>query len=251
MDYGRLPEESLVARARGGDPAAFAELVVRDRPGAYAQAMALSGNAADAWDVVAATERKAWGAVAGFRGECPYARWRAEILRNAFLDGRRQAARKAAREVSLDASPDGAEAPAPQVADPAPGPEAALEAGEERGRMTREVHEALAQINPVYRVLLILVDMRRPGLPAGRAGGAAKAAAQRRRSRYAVVLRYFRLLSKVPELRRAIPFCEGLDQTAVAKLYEDINGKRNAYDLKLLHAREAFRKAFASCGGRT
>lgn len=248
MDYGRLPEDRLVAMAREGDPRAFAELVVRDRPSAYAQAMSLCGNAADAWDVVAESEMKSWAGISRFRGDCPYARWRADILKNAFLDADRRRSRRSRREVPMGAPAQEDAVPA-EPPDPAPGPDADLEAKEAGLAVSRLVYAALARLNPHYRLLLMLVDMRRP-MRQRQAAAAPGGPPQRRRSRYAAVLRYFRLLTKVRELRRAAPFREGMAQEDVDRLYEEIKDRRNAYDLKLFHAREAFRKAYDSTEGR-
>lgn len=84
------PQE-LVDAARGGDGAAFCELVRRHQRRIYALALRMGGEDALAQDVVQDTFLAAWRALPGFRGDSAFETW---IYRIAIHEARRALRRR-------------------------------------------------------------------------------------------------------------------------------------------------------------
>ena len=82
-------EAELVARAREGDEQAFADLVRRHADRAYAVALRMTGNPADAQDVVQDAMVAAWQHLDGFAGAASFATWLTRIVINGCHDLRR------------------------------------------------------------------------------------------------------------------------------------------------------------------
>lgn len=241
MDLSKIDEKELLTLAREGDCEAFGELVKRDLPLGYAQAMALTdGNHTDAWDIVQTAYLKAWKAIGKFKGDSRFSTWRNRILYHAFLDAQRKAKRKKDFEESSDAGEE--DEPTKEYQDLSEGPEDEVVAKSAEEERNMRVHDALKKLNADYRLFLKLVDMRCYGSGLTTTG--------KKKSKYEIVLRYFRLLVNRPGITHAIPYNEGLDFDGFKRLYEAIQ-KRNAYDLKLLHARRAFTKFFGEEGPPT
>lgn len=81
-EEGHLSDAELVARARGGDQAAFEDLVRRHYRAAYAIALAILGNPMDAEDVCQDAFLKALRALDGCRDPGRFAPWLGQIVRN-------------------------------------------------------------------------------------------------------------------------------------------------------------------------
>lgn len=109
-DPPSLPD--LVARARGGDAGAFEQLYHRHSPRAWVLALRLTGNHADAADLLQETFIAAWEALPGFREEAAFATWLHRIMVHRGLNGRRAEVHREGSE-----APDGAEAVAPLSSD--------------------------------------------------------------------------------------------------------------------------------------
>lgn len=122
-----LVEEQLVERARRGETAAFAELVVAYRGIAFRTAYLLTRDAADAEEAVQDGFVKAYRALGRFRAGAPFRPWLLAIVANEAKNRRRSAGRRSA--LVLQDAPG----------DAAPSPEAALLAGEGRERLLRAV----------------------------------------------------------------------------------------------------------------
>ena len=77
---------ALVQRARGGDQAAFRELVVLHQDRAYGLALRITRSPADAEEVAQDAFVRAWLALARFRGESSFATWLHRIVARRALD---------------------------------------------------------------------------------------------------------------------------------------------------------------------
>ncbi len=87
-------DDALVARARGGDTAAFASLYERHAPAIHRLSMA-SVHRSQADDVTAEVFAKAWGSLPGYRGDrSPFRGWLFGIARNVIADTHRHRYRR-------------------------------------------------------------------------------------------------------------------------------------------------------------
>jgi RNA polymerase sigma factor (sigma-70 family) len=101
---------ALVARARGGDRAAFAALIEAHYDFIFRTAWKWSGNRVDAEDVAQEVCVKLATAIDGFDGRSAFSSWVYRITLNAVRDLQRAGARQARRgaefaEVSADSAP--------------------------------------------------------------------------------------------------------------------------------------------------
>jgi RNA polymerase sigma factor (sigma-70 family) len=96
LDTG-TDDADVLARVRGGDRDAYAELVQRHAPVAIRTA-ALLGAGPDAEDVVQEAFVKAYGALATFRSGAPFRPWLLRIVANETRNLHRGAGRRTARE---------------------------------------------------------------------------------------------------------------------------------------------------------
>jgi RNA polymerase sigma-70 factor (ECF subfamily) len=144
-----VPEADLVPAARGGDMAAFAELVGRCTPQMNRLARSMVGEAS-ADDVVQESVLAAWRALPGFRGDARFSTWMQTICRRQALRAAEQARSRrpplgtVARAEREWADPDWTVDPAEVV---------------ERAGRHREVLAALDQLPASYRSALILHDV--------------------------------------------------------------------------------------------
>ena len=121
-------EETLVERARRGDPGAFEALVVSYQSLAFRTAFLITGDAADAEEAAQDAFVKAHRALGRFRSGRPFRPWLLTIVANEARNRRRTRGRRAALAL--------------RAADPrAPGedPEAAALASERRERLLTAV----------------------------------------------------------------------------------------------------------------
>ncbi|MFC9692866.1 RNA polymerase sigma factor [Kribbella sp. NPDC056951] len=88
---------AILARARGGDSAAYGELVLRHAPIAKRTAVFL-GAGADADDVVQEAFVKAYRALGGFRSEAAFRPWLLRIVANETRNAIRSRSRRSRRE---------------------------------------------------------------------------------------------------------------------------------------------------------
>jgi RNA polymerase sigma-70 factor (ECF subfamily) len=89
-------DEALVSRAAAGDEAAFEELVRRHQERVYRLACRLTGDDADAADVLQETFLQVFRHLGEFRGEARFATWLFRVVTNAALMRRRTRARRPA-----------------------------------------------------------------------------------------------------------------------------------------------------------
>jgi len=100
MDTHTTEEQRVIARARGGDRAAFGALVKLYQRRAYGAAYSLVRNRDDALDLAQEAFVRAFRAMKGFNPELPFYPWFYRILRNLCLN--HLAKRKRRGESSLD-----------------------------------------------------------------------------------------------------------------------------------------------------
>ena len=87
-------DQDLIDRARGGDAAAYGELVRRHQQIAFRTALVFSSSAADAEEAAQDGFVKAWRALARFRDGEPFRPWLLAIVANEARTRRRAAGRR-------------------------------------------------------------------------------------------------------------------------------------------------------------
>ena len=122
-------EESLVERARRGDPAAFESLVLAYQTLAFRVAFVIAGDAAEAEEAAQDAFVKAHGALGRFRAGEPFRPWLLAIVANEARNRRRAGGRRAALALRAAAEPGAAGVD----------PEAAAVATERRERLLAAV----------------------------------------------------------------------------------------------------------------
>lgn len=124
-------EDGLIARAKGGDQRAYAELLTRHQAVAFRAAYLITGSGAEAEDATQEACMKAWLALARFRPGAPFRPWLVQIAVNEARNRRRAAGRRTGLALRLD----------PGFAEPdaAPSAESEALAGEERAQLLAAV----------------------------------------------------------------------------------------------------------------
>ena len=135
-------QENIIARARRGDADAFEQLVVAYRDQVFRLALRMCGNEADADEVAQEAFLSAWKALPNFRGDSRFSTWLYQLTSHAAIDLMRREKRQIAAE-------DITEVSAP---DPAPGPQQQAERSEQR----QAVRDAILQLTPEYRQIVVL-----------------------------------------------------------------------------------------------
>jgi RNA polymerase sigma-70 factor, ECF subfamily len=101
--YSSAAEHELIAKSKGGDHAAFAELVQRNSPLALRAIRRMMYNHADAEDVLQETLLKAFAKLGSFNERSAFSTWLTRIaINNALMLLRRM---RYQREVSLNSEP--------------------------------------------------------------------------------------------------------------------------------------------------
>ncbi|MGH9277150.1 MAG: RNA polymerase sigma factor [Acidimicrobiales bacterium] len=143
------PEEeaALVAAAQGGDKAAFEALVRATHADIYTLAYRLTGDEEDARDVVQDAYLRAFRSIKRFRGDARFSTWMYRITANCASTHLTRRAKGRHEELSDDEP----------VSDPRPevDPESMAEAGALRDRVT----DALAELPPRLRAVVVLRDV--------------------------------------------------------------------------------------------
>jgi RNA polymerase sigma-70 factor (ECF subfamily) len=98
-------DSALVARARNGDQAAFAELVAAHQEVAFRAAYLVTGGAAEAEDAAQEGFVKAFHALGRFREGAPFRPWLLAIVANEARNRRRSAGRRAGLVLRARAQP--------------------------------------------------------------------------------------------------------------------------------------------------
>ncbi|MCS6954333.1 MAG: RNA polymerase sigma factor [Bryobacterales bacterium] len=149
-----LDEAAIVARARAGDPQAFAELVERYERQIYRLARHITHNDEDAEDVLQETFLKAYENLPGFQGQSKFYTWLVRIAVNEALMKLRK--RRSSKVVSLDETFDtGEETVAREIAVWEDHPEEQYS----REELRRILEEAIDSLPPLYRTVFVLRDV--------------------------------------------------------------------------------------------
>lgn len=146
--------KELVRFAKAGDREAFAELVAAYQNKVYSLGYHLTGNQADAQDLVQEVFLRAFLSLKGFRQEADFGTWLHRITVNQWINSRRR--QKNHSTVSLDT-------PIPtdegdlfrEVAATGPDP---LETVTEH-ELQEMVHRALKELSPDFRTVLVLREI--------------------------------------------------------------------------------------------
>lgn len=138
-----VEDMALVARARGGDMAAFEALVRRYRNQVYALSYHFVRDREDAWDISQEVFIKAHRSLAGFRGEASFKSWLLRIAANHCKD---QLKRRRLDVVPLDEALGGDGDGGPGHADHRA----------EMGELGRAIEAAVAALPPKHRMAFIL-----------------------------------------------------------------------------------------------
>jgi RNA polymerase sigma-70 factor (ECF subfamily) len=139
-------EATLVERARGGDRAAFEELVRRHADHLYAVLVRFVADRDEAEEVTQEAFLRAWRGIGRFEGRSRFFTW---LYRIGINEAKRRAARRSATVVSLD------DEPIPEAPDWSEAPETRV-----RQHDLRRVLENAIRALPIeYRAPLILRDV--------------------------------------------------------------------------------------------
>ena len=141
-------EETLVARARLGDEAAFTELYRKHAPMASRVIQRITKNQDDTEDVIQDTFTRAYIHLCRFDGRSRFSTWVTRIAVNCALMLYRK--RKRLSECSLDAPPDGERVPMLEVPDKRLSPEHLCILKNEVAELTR----AVGRLPPTLRVVM-------------------------------------------------------------------------------------------------
>jgi len=144
---GELPWTALVKRAQRGDIAAFEQLIGGHQDAAYAFAMALVGEQAEASDITQEALIKAYRRLSTYRFAASFRSWLLQIVRNAFRDRYRQRQQRKVKQQRLVAHSVN-EAPA--------SPEQQLM----DKQLSRQLYDALGRLEPQFREVVVLFDLQ-------------------------------------------------------------------------------------------
>jgi RNA polymerase sigma-70 factor (ECF subfamily) len=139
--------DRLVLAAQAGDRPAFDELVRRTYVDTYTLALRLTADEEDARDVVQEAYLRAWKGLDRFRGEAAFSTWMYRITANAAYTTVKK--RRRHRAESLDTVEDVVELH----------PDAQPEGAAETQALLAELAQALEQLPPKLRVLVVLKDV--------------------------------------------------------------------------------------------
>jgi RNA polymerase sigma factor (sigma-70 family) len=153
VETRRHLDADLVARANGGDEAAFEAIMRQHNRLLFRSARGIVADDAEAQDVVQETYLKAFSALQTFRGDCALGSWLARIAIRVALDQQR----KNGRIVSLDERP-GIDTPTPMetlMERNAPATETP-DSYAERAQLRATLQRAIDSLPPIYRSVFIL-----------------------------------------------------------------------------------------------
>jgi len=137
--------ETLVERAKEGDERAFSELMRLHQRDVFKLALKLLGNYELALDASQETFIRAWRALPRFRGDSAISTWLHRITVNTSFN----VSKKAKRHRTLELNDEGIEADG----------ESPEEAGE-RVELTERLRNALGQLAPNLRVVVVMKDLQ-------------------------------------------------------------------------------------------
>ena len=150
----RQEELEIVQRVLSGDTEAFEALVLEHQNKVYSLALRMVGNEEDARDMAQEAFIRAYGSLAGFRGDSKFSVWLYRLTSNICIDFLRSRGKK--RTVSMTwAGDEGEDAGELEIPDETWSPENQLERS-----LTREsVRRGLESLSPQYREILLLREI--------------------------------------------------------------------------------------------
>ncbi len=150
----REQEREIVNRVISGDTEAFEALVLEHQNKVYSLALRMVGNEEDARDMAQEAFIRAYGSLAGFRGDSKFSVWLYRLTSNICIDFLRSRGKK--RTVSMTwAGDEGEDAGELEIPDETWSPENQLERS-----LTREsVRRGLESLSPQYREILLLREI--------------------------------------------------------------------------------------------
>ena len=150
----REQEREIVNRVISGDTEAFEALVLEHQNKVYSLALRMVGNEEDARDMAQEAFIRAYGSLAGFRGDSKFSVWLYRLTSNICIDFLRSRVKK--RTVSMTwAGDEGEDAGELEIPDETWSPENQLERS-----LTREsVRRGLESLSPQYREILLLREI--------------------------------------------------------------------------------------------
>ena len=149
-------ELSLLADCRAGDTRAFEQIVLLHQRSIYNIALRISGNEADAAEIVQDVFLLAWRKMADFRGESKFSTWLTSIAVNQARTRWQQNRKKRGREESLEGSVVEGQGVPLQVASKQP---SALERLEQ-SQLQELLERCIKALDLGFREVLVLRDMR-------------------------------------------------------------------------------------------
>jgi len=196
---GELDEKNLILSAQAGDPEAFNLLIERYQALLFRIALRMLGDEDNAADATQVAWISAYRKINRFHGE-HLRTWLARVVVNACYDEIRRRRRRC--ELPLwPLSTEGEEIDACfSLADPAPGVEEMVD----RDEFEKMMHESLLSLTPVYRAMLVLVDIE--GMTYEEAAGAARVPVGTVRSRLARARMALR--QRLHETADLLPTCQ-------------------------------------------
>jgi len=155
-EFKAADDQSIVEACRRGDQAAFEQLVMLHQRAMYNVAFRISGNEADAAEIVQEAFISAWKKIREFRGDSKVSTWLVSITVNQARTRWQQNRQKQGREESLDQSvEEGGNRPI-QLASDAP---SALELLE-RDQLRDLLERCINALENGFREVLVLRDIR-------------------------------------------------------------------------------------------
>src|SRR5690242_4611837 len=154
LDYARLPEADVVARARAGDREAFRAIMQRCNQRLFRIARAVVRDDAEAEDMLQEAYARAFAAFEGFRGEAGVATWLTRIVLNE-AHGRLRRRRPTVELEAVEAAQAGAQV----LSFPGSAMSADPEADAARGQIRRLLEQAVDELPEPFRLVFMLREV--------------------------------------------------------------------------------------------
>jgi len=149
-------DRRLLERIHGDDPEAFDEFIERYGNRIYGFGLRVCGESEDARDVAQDTLLKAYQSLKQLKEPKALRSWLYRVASNACLMKRRKGKFEPQRELSLEElMPAGAEEASAEIPDAGDLPDDELA----RSEVRRAVREAIRELPPHYKIVLVLRDM--------------------------------------------------------------------------------------------
>ncbi len=147
---------ALLERAQSGDLRAFEELVQPHVGRIYSYVARMVGDPVEAEDLAQEVVLRAHRAINSFRGGATFQTWLYRIATNITVDAIRRRKRQECRVCSLDDPLPGTEG---TIAREVPDNQLTPDALVERAELRREVGDAIQELSPKLRAVVVLFDL--------------------------------------------------------------------------------------------